>query len=513
MLTLEIALASTIIPLTSENTWITSPLSTDSNEYEKDFEDGIRIPLPLSSTSSESGNEVTAMAEEVEIPQMEDLRDSIEDRWQIQDPVQEEDIPVPMIAKEDAEPSSAVDPLEVEVPDSVQVPEIPIPPVLLEDLLQMVRKEAYESRSLQLLQEQTHQLIHRCAVLHRNAHKQFRLHHRMIEQFRLENRRGFDPIFKESIRVREIFSVAPLPYASPVIPPAGPVPFSSSHSQPESWIHRLSTESSEFLKYLLYQIRSNPEFLARRITNLSSSQLGMLGRSQQQQVTVSSVISPQRYKFGGALTDWGFDRRESASGSFPQKTEPSLDDPLSLLLHTVFDESFEQNCTEYLCRGDIWSTVCAQVILDGKQGSEEFALTILDDLARTQQWPLIPQLELFLAKLVQDGASILDSSANQRIEFGQKELANARVAIATSEFFNNATRTFLSLVAGGLPKSIMPDGLLDFTRSILKKIPDPEKRSKAKTSIVRWYTGSFLSNALIYPEVSSGNIAIPFDNH
>ena len=427
---------------------------------------------------------------------MEGLRNTTEEPGQVPVPVLEDDIPVAMDDKEDAGPCQLG-------PEEPQAAEVPVAPLSLEDLLQIVRKEAYESRSLQVLQQQTHQLIHRCAILQKNIHKQFRLHHRMIEQFRLENRRGFEPLYKESTRLRE---TPTKPLASHVPKqnyPAGPGLFSSAHSQPESWLHRLSSEGLDSLKYLLHQIRANPEFLSRRITALSSTQLSALGRSQHLQATVSSVISPQRYKFGGALTDWGFDRRESASSPSTENPGLSHEDPLSLLLYTIFDESFEQNCTEYQRRADVWSTVCAHVSFDGKQGSEEFVSVILEELARSQRWSLIPQLELLLTKLVQDGASILDPLADQPTNFTQSELANARIATATSEFFNNAARSFLSLVTGGLPSSMMPDGLLDFIRSILHKIQDSEKQTKAKNSIIRWYTASFLSNALIYPEVSS----------
>ena len=180
-------------------------------------------------------------------------------------------------------------------------------------------------------------------------------------------------------------------------------------------------------------------------------------------------------------------------------------DPLSVLLHGTFATSSGPGSQESQRQLDIWATVCAQVIACGKTGSDEFCTAILNSFAALEPWTLEPQLELLLLDSLRSGAFILEGPQHQPVNFTQPaELHNAKIAVATSEFFAKNVERILELITQGPPYLGVPQHCLSLIRAILGKIADPGKRAKAKNFFVsRWYCTIFLSDAITYPEVSA----------
>ena len=374
----------------------------------------------------------------------------------------------------------------------------------LEELIQMIRKDRYETGSLLSLQHQVHELMYTNTLFRKCTHLQSQVYRLMIDRYKSEDKAAFDLLYKNSIKLRETCNTPRHVHMRSESSLIGHPYISPNKHHLDSWIHKLSASSRKMTLQLLHKIRTKPNFLANRITALSSSQLSGLGRSNHQRATVDSVFQVQTNGFGGSSSPWN--SRNSGSGSRARTIPQEIlsYDPLSLLLHATFDSSLEPSCMEYCRRVDVWSTACAQIILDGKRGSDELTLLILDDFASSHPWSLKPQLEIYLMSLLRDGAFVLDSMDTRPLDFTRPaELSNARSAVATSEFFDHALRTLINLIAPSTSPMGMPDGMLDFIRAILDKIQDPEKRVKARNFIVsRWYCTSFLSNALVYPEVS-----------
>ena len=376
-------------------------------------------------------------------------------------------------------------------------------PPPLEELIQMIRKDDYEEVSLQSLQHQVEECIHRCALLQRCNHLQSHLYYRMVDQFRSENKAGLDLLYKDSVKLRKSCSTGQ-PFH------VGIDNFQGRHNfnpgdQPHlaSWFHRVSTATRDVISDLLENLRTDPGFLASRLTALSPSQICALGQYHHRPVARASIFQVPKYVFGGSASPWNRDHPAQYPDGHCQERAFLPQSPLSIILHSLFDDTCDGRCLEHQRRIDVWSTACTQVIMDGKRGSDEFCMHILDGYARSRPWSLKLQLESCLVKLIQDGAFVLDSWGDQPVSFTKSaELSNARVAVATSEFFENAMRTLIDLITCNPPHMSMPNEILDLIRNVLGKIKSPEKRTKARNFFVsRWYFASFLSNALIYPEV------------
>lgn len=190
----------------------------------------------------------------------------------------------------------------------------------------------------------------------------------------------------------------------------------------------------------------------------------------------------------------------------PSEPNPSVEDlmgdPLLLLIHGVFDSSSDQDSRERLRQLDVWSSVCSRLVEEGKPGSDEFCITILNAFAESPKWSIEPRLELFLAELVATGGPLLEAQAGQTPNFTQmSNVQQLENSIAVSNFFDQALVSLLDLVGDASPSGV-PAGALNLIRCVLDKINNQERKITARNFFfLRWYCASFLFNALVYPEV------------
>ncbi|KAL9019509.1 MAG: hypothetical protein Q9185_003209 [Variospora sp. 1 TL-2023] len=271
-------------------------------------------------------------------------------------------------------------------------------------------------------------------------------------------------------------------------------------STPNSWFERLPQDSQDIIIGLLTRLRTDTYFLADRLSALSFGAFAEFCSTPYVSQSPNSVF--------------GVDHRRKASGysrnnSFPEdvsllgKTRTLHEgEPFFVLFHSVFDSSCAVGTPEFSQRTKIWSTACAKIITEGKRGSDEFTLATLDAFSSGSAWSLAPRLEIYMSKILQDGAFLLDSVSKGPTNFRESlEIRNANTAIASSQFFDRALKELLSILLSNTSATMMPDGLLDFIRSVLQGIPSSEIRSRARNFIVsKWYISSFLGRILAYPE-------------
>jgi hypothetical protein len=392
------------------------------------------------------------------------------------------------------------------VPDVEPVPEVPAPvPYPIDDLIQIMRKEAYETRRCQALKSRVDDLLGLSGANARLVPVQFHLYKCMVDCFRRDKKNAFASFYAQVELSRE--SSKPGRDVGAALPGAED-PRPVVHDPSNSWIHGLPSELASMTVDILGSLRTEPEFLAHRIARLSASQLADLTRPHRNVAAAESVLQP-------AVGLGRFDLRKihrilPRTAENPKVSEDLQKDALFLLLHGIFDTSSRRDLQESQRRCDVWSTTCAHVIMDGKPGSNDFCVAILDAFANFYPWSIKPRLEIFLLDLIRSGEFISDSEASQPVDFSQPaELQNARIAVATSEFFVNNLISLLNVLTAGQSSVGIPRGSLDLIRATLGKIADPEKRTRARDFFVsRWYCNSFISNALMYPEVGS-NIARP----
>lgn len=373
--------------------------------------------------------------------------------------------------------------------------------ISFDELARLVELERYEGHQSLSIRNSLHQLYLSAGLNRRLSRIASLTYRRMVGSYKASDQAGFIAIHQAYENLSSEFhmakfgsqagswhhggeDIAAKPWTAPITP----------------WTQGISAAISEDILRFLVNIRTDDGFLSSCISAMSPTELTALTSSYQPVALVGSVLQSHSH----------VKARAEGYGSRGATLTPGLvalrtfhrNDPYHLLLYGVFDDSAKPHSTEYRLRSDTWSTTCARVLVDGKRGSDEFAITTLDAFAGLQNWVLVPQLEAFLMETLNHGAFLLDPP--QPTNFKQPvEIRNAQAVIAGSHFFDKALKTLFQLLADGPLESAVPQTALDFAHATLRKIGDPRVRLKAKTFIVsKWYFQCLLSNILVYPEVS-----------
>ncbi|KAL8855589.1 MAG: hypothetical protein Q9178_007781 [Gyalolechia marmorata] len=276
-----------------------------------------------------------------------------------------------------------------------------------------------------------------------------------------------------------------------------------SYAQPVSWLERLPQICQDVVVSLLSSLRTDDSFLADRLSSLSFSEL----------VKVSSRSDPSRRP---QSIFQGLPQRSSTGFSqSPLRQENDLisdklrnfhqGDPFFVLFHGVFGTASTQGVKEQRLKIQIWSTACARVITEARPGSDEFTISTLDAFFDSNVWSLKPQLETYIAKMLQKGAFLVDPVLKEPINAKEPlEIRNANAVIATSNFFDQALKDLLGILLSSSSVNMLPDGLHTFICRTLGKIHNIEVRTRARHFIVsKWFISSILARALTNPQVSA----------
>lgn len=375
-----------------------------------------------------------------------------------------------------------------------------MPSVSLDDLGMLFELEQYVSRHAQSVRSDLDELFRSVTVSRRLIHTSSLAYSNLINHFRNNDHGGFAGAYQASEEVVDDCAQAGLPpQAQSVHGRGNKWETLDLEGQSRSWIQKLPAANQEDIFEFLLRIRTDRNFLSDCVFRLSLSDLHALTSSYQFSGSGDSVL--QNYIRGQS--------RNHGKDHVAGKLTPGIEtlrefhkkDVMFTLLHGVFDDSAKQGSQEYLLRTDVWSNVCARLLSAGKQGSEDFVVTMLDAFSRFQEWKLKPKMEMYLMRLLSEGAFLLDPPPPA--DFKQPiEIQNAQAVVAISNFFDKALQELFQLLADGQPQIGVPDSALDFAHAILGQIQDPKIRLQARMSIAtRWYFSSFISNIIVHPEV------------
>lgn len=374
--------------------------------------------------------------------------------------------------------------------------------ISLDELARLVELERYEGHQSLSIQNSLHQIYLTAGLNRRLSRIASLTYRRMVGLYKASDQAGFVAIHQAYENLSTECHAAKF----------GPQVGSWDHGGEDlvakpwvasinPWIQRFSSAIQEDILRFLVNIRTKDGFLSDCISGMSPAELTALTSSYQPVALVGSVLQNHSH----------VKARGEGNGSRSGTLAPGVDalrtfhrnDPYHLLLYGVFDDSAKPQSKEYRLRSDTWSKTCARVLVDGKRGSDEFAIATLDAFAGLQNWVQVPQLEAFLMEVLHQGAFLLDPP--QPTDFKQPvEIRNAQAVVAGSHFFDKALKTLFQLLADEPLGASVPQSALDFAHATLRKIADPRVRLKAKTFIVsRWYFQCLLSNILVYPEVKS----------
>lgn len=266
-----------------------------------------------------------------------------------------------------------------------------------------------------------------------------------------------------------------------------------------TFMHEIPARSRDTLLRFLTQIRTNPDYLASRISSLSSTELSALTVFHQGLEAVDSVL-PFHNRSKAHIPG---NHRNAAQA--PTAVERLLSfqrhDPLSALIHTCFANSAGPDSQEDLRRTDVWATTCARLINESKTGVDPFICSVLNVWTAMRDWSGRSNMEWYLMKILEDGAFLLEKAEDQAGTRIHVEPRNAKDSIAADEFYTAAVQGLFEIVddpgAGGIP-----EGLLELGNAILRKL-DPKKHMPTRIFLVsKWLFSVFLLNVIIHPEVS-----------
>lgn len=365
-----------------------------------------------------------------------------------------------------------------------------IPPVAFEQLQSVIAREKdHVCRANNLRQRLKHlRLI--CGLERRLLRISASIYHSMAGHFHTADRTRFLDAYDAGQEVLDAF------YFSNNT--TGDVDPDLASGSPD-WIEVLPlVHQGNFLDFLA-KLRSEPSYLADCLSSLTPTELVALTSNYRSANVLVSVLpgrpNPKPQRFGKHP---GVASRNRWSLDYGQE------DPFFVLFYGIFDDSQGPETWEYCQRIEVWAHVCSKVMVDAKRGSDEVVTTTLDAFASLQEWSLKPRLESYLADLLRRGAFLLESATDQGpTDFEEPlEIRNAKAAISASEFFERSIQNLFTLLADHLPNTT-PPGLRDLIRSVLGKLEDSKVRNRAEVFMLsKWLFCSFISNMLIYPEVS-----------
>lgn len=265
-----------------------------------------------------------------------------------------------------------------------------------------------------------------------------------------------------------------------------------------SWIHELPHQARETILTFVSTIRSNPHYLASRLGRLSSAELEILAKYHQPLAPPDSVIAnPRRGPTGVNVS------ARSSSTNSPSPIERLLsfhrNDPLYTMLHSIFANSMGPDSAEDKRRTDLWATICAKLLIEGK--GEQFLFAVFDSWAAMREWPAKSNLETCLMELLQEGSFLLDKSEDQTTGKSLQE-TRGKIDLLAEEFLTKGVRKLFKILDGDHCAGGIPEGILELGHAILHKIEDPKRKRAAEMLImVKWFFGRFLMSGIQYPEV------------
>ena len=193
---------------------------------------------------------------------------------------------------------------------------------------------------------------------------------------------------------------------------------------------------------------------------------------------------------------------------FMTNVGPQLVDLYHVIFHDLWDTAMSN---ERALRQQLWSRACADLLMGGKAGADEFLHSTLDSFAIFEDWSIRTRLESFLLNVLQDGCFLLESGPRSIVDFTQPvEIQNASQATATSQFFDRSLRKLFQLLGEFSPTYGIPQPCLSFARAVAQKLPQLKLKNRTNTQVaVRWYLSSLLAKAIMYPE----NAAMLLNHH
>ncbi|KAL6704498.1 hypothetical protein ACN47E_008127 [Coniothyrium glycines] len=383
------------------------------------------------------------------------------------------------------------------------LPSAAIPPsaTSLAELAHLIRLQGYQEQRKAHSRLRLHRWLVSSALSARLVHCGELAYRTLVDNFRSDDKKGFASLYNALGHVRNSCDATrqyallepDLEFGKSKGMKSEKAPLSSS-----TFLNEVPPKALDDLLDFISEIRTNPDFLATRISSLSQQELAALTSFRQAMDPIDSVMGLQaRGKNVGT-------HKPQQQGANPVERLLSFQrhDPLAALIYTIFANSSGPDSAEDLRRTDVWATTCAKLIKDTKSGSN-FIRTVLDVWAGMREWPGKVNLELYLMQVLQDGQFLLEKAEEQAGRPGtQPSPRSTKDTIAADEFFDKAVKRLFEVVDDEPSAGGIPEGVLEIGNAILRKLEEEKNLRKASQNffVSRWLFSTFLLNAIIHPE-------------
>lgn len=377
---------------------------------------------------------------------------------------------------------------------------IPTSATSLAELAHLIRLQGYQDQRKAHLRVRLHRWLVSSALSARLVHCGELAYRTLVDNFRSDDKKAFASLYNALNDVRNSCD-ATRQYAllEPDLEFGKSKAMKSDKALSSStFLNEVPSKILDDLLDFISEIRTNPDFLASRISSLSQAELASLSSFRQAMDPIDSVMAMQaRGKNLGT-------QKPNHQGSNPVERLLSFQrhDPLAALIYTIFANSSGPDSAEDLRRTDVWATTCAKLIKDTKSGSN-FIRTVLDVWAGMREWPGKANLELYLMQVLQDGQFLLEKAEEQSARSGtQPAPRSTKDTIAADEFFDRAVKRLFEVVDDEPSAGGIPEGVLEIGNAILRKLDEEKNLRKASQNffVSRWLFSTFLLNAIIHPE-------------
>ena len=386
---------------------------------------------------------------------------------------------------------------------------IPTSATSLAELAHLIRLQGYQDQRKAHSRVRLHRWLVSSALSARLVHCGELAYRTLVDNFRSDDKKAFASLYNALNDVRNSCD-ATRQYAllEPDLEFGKSKTMKSDKTLSSStFLNQVPSKILDDLLDFISEIRTNPDFLASRISSLSPQELASLSSFRQAMDPIDSVMAIQgRAKNAGA-------QKPQQQGGNPVERLLSFQrhDPLAALIYTIFANSSGPDSAEDLRRTDVWATTCAKLIKDTKSGSN-FIRTVLDVWAGMREWPGKANLELYLMQVLQDGQFLLEKAEEQSTRSGtQPAPRSTKDTIAADEFFDKAVKRLFEVVDDEPSAGGIPEGVLEIGNAILRKLDEEKNLRKASQNffVSRWLFSTFLLNAIIHPEARFSFLFVP----
>ncbi|KAI1505814.1 hypothetical protein F5X99DRAFT_218255 [Biscogniauxia marginata] len=275
------------------------------------------------------------------------------------------------------------------------------------------------------------------------------------------------------------------------------------------FLNEISVSAREAFLHFLTQIRTNPDYLATRLCSLNNSELQALTVFPQALESKESVL-PQHSRSSGRS---GANNAIRTSGQGPNAVERLLSfqrhDPLAALIHTCFANSAGPGSAEDKRRTEVWANACARLI--SSKFPQEYNLvsvltpceytliSVLNVWSGMRDWSGRSNMELFLMKILEEGAFLLDRAEDPDGTRFNISAWTSQDTEAATEFYDRAVSELFEIIDDPDATGI-PEGVIELGNEILRRLDSRLVDNTRRWFVYKWLFSRWLLTVVIHPE-------------